>query len=103
MIFALVKVRIKSDQEAQFLELVRELVAASRQEPGLMIYELLKGSDGSYYFLEEYRDEAAIEAHRISEHYRSIGRKLASVLDGKPEGQRFTPVFGPAENLPADK
>jgi quinol monooxygenase YgiN len=41
------------------------------------------GVDG-YTFIERYKDFAAVDAHRKSEHFRQISRAMRAYLDGEP-------------------
>jgi len=45
---------------------LRELVAATRHEPGNQRYDLFTDAaqDGTFHLIEAYRDQAALEAHR---------------------------------------
>jgi quinol monooxygenase YgiN len=58
--------------------LLRELREASQKEPGVIQFEVGRGSDEPNIFAlwEVYRDEAAVEAHRATEHFQRL------VLDG---------------------
>lgn len=59
---------------AGVLGLVAELRRHSLEEPGCLGYEVLQSPDqpGAVVLLERYRDDAAIEAHRGSSHYREL-------------------------------
>lgn len=92
MIVVLAKIKIKAGSDTRFVELASALVQASRQESGMASYDLLKEDDGAYCFLEKYRDEDAIEAHRKTDHFRTIGRRLGEFMDGKPTVERFQAV-----------
>lgn len=50
---------------------LRELVQATRQEPGNQRYDLYCETDrpGVFHLVETYRDKAALEAHRVTQHY----------------------------------
>ncbi|MGF6411604.1 putative quinol monooxygenase [Paraburkholderia sp. MM5482-R1] len=86
MIVILANLKIKLETSEAFVSTARQLVDASRAEPGCMGYELLKGdAETSYSFLERCRDEEGGAAHRKSDHYRVLGRKLGDYIDGKPE------------------
>lgn len=89
MIVVLARIKTQAGSEARFEALASALVQASRQEPGMAGYTLLKQGDGLYCFLEQYRDEDAVEAHRKTEHFRSIGREMGACMDGKPTVERF--------------
>ena len=49
----------------------RPLAEASRQEPGCIMYVVHQRKDDPRKFLvyEQYKDEAALDAHRNSEHF----------------------------------
>lgn len=81
-----VKLNIKPGTDADFVATAQQLAAASRTEPGCISYELWKDvGDQSYAMVERYVDAEAAQAHRKTDHYRTLGRKLGEYLDGKPE------------------
>lgn len=68
-------------------EALRTLVAASRSEPGNRRYDLFAPADGSpgFHLIEVYADQAALDAHRASEHYRAFRATIADWLGAPPE------------------
>lgn len=52
-------------------ECLRELTLASRQEPGCVSYvpHIIETDPTSVVIYEQYRDEAALEAHRATAHF----------------------------------
>lgn len=72
MICLLVRLTTKSGEEGRVAELFRPLQTASRQEPGCLFYTIHQHKDDPRKFLayEQYKDEAALEAHRQSDHYK---------------------------------
>jgi quinol monooxygenase YgiN len=56
-------------------------------EPGNRLYVLHKSRDeaNTYVVMEIYDDQAAIEAHRSSEHFKAAGPKLGACLAGRPD------------------
>jgi quinol monooxygenase YgiN len=48
------------------------LAAASRQEPGCVSYipHVVEGEPETVLLYEQYRDDAALDAHRDSEHFK---------------------------------
>jgi quinol monooxygenase YgiN len=61
-----------SPSDAPAIEaILGELATASRAEPGCLRYEVYReqGEPCSYVLIERYRDEAALEDHRASEHF----------------------------------
>jgi len=58
----------------EVLKLVATVREQSLAEPGCLGYEVFRSVDdaGTLLLLERYRDEAAIEAHRQTAHYREL-------------------------------
>lgn len=56
------------------LPLYRELVAATRQEPLCIAYDLFidQKDPGHFIFIEEWPDRAALDVHCASEHFRRL-------------------------------
>ena len=79
-------IKAKAGQESQFQTVALELVAAVRaNEPGCLLYTLSKGDDAAtFVFMERYADEAALVAHRGTEHFKRLGRAMGAFMDGPP-------------------
>lgn len=73
----------------EVLALLAQVRPKTLAEPGCLGYEVYRGVDGPHklLLLEHYRDQAALEAHRQSEHYQSlvIGRALPLLADRQVE------------------
>jgi len=69
--------------EAAFAELAQ---AVRDNEPGNEFYAVHKSKENpqEYKVLERYSDQAALEAHGQSEHFKAAGPKLAPCLGGAP-------------------
>src|SRR3954471_11671310 len=65
----------REGEEARAEALVRELVQATRQEPGNVHYIAHRDPEDPRVFLmyEQYRDKAAFEEHGSTEHFQRIG------------------------------
>jgi len=63
-------------------------------ETGNRLYQLCKSraDANTYVVMEIYDDQAAIEAHVKSEHYRAAGPKLGACLAGRPDIQYLDTV-----------
>ncbi|KGG92613.1 hypothetical protein P368_10740 [Comamonas thiooxydans] len=92
MIVVLARLQTKSGSEAEFVEVAKQLVEQSNTEPGCQHYELLQEGSGRYSFLERYVNEQAVEAHRKSDHYRTLGKQMSAFMDGKPEVIRLQTI-----------
>lgn len=79
--------RVQPGKKGEFEGVFAELAAAvNANEAGNSYYRLfLTGETGVYKVLECYDDQAALDAHRASDHFRSIGARLGPCLAGAPE------------------
>lgn len=92
MIAVIARLPVKAGSEEQFENAALEMAAQVRaNEPGNQLYTLCKDDDG-YVMLELYEDEAALEAHGQSDHFKAGGAKLGPHLAGKPEISRLQVV-----------
>ena len=64
----------REGEEDRAAEIVRELVEATRSEPGNVHYIAHRDVDDPRVFLmyEQYRDKAAFEEHGASDHFKSL-------------------------------
>jgi quinol monooxygenase YgiN len=72
MISFLVRMTFSPEDRADIAETLRALATASRQEPGCVTYipHTVEGNPDTVLIYEQYRDDAAAEAHRQSEHFK---------------------------------
>ena len=72
MVSFTVRMRFDDQDREQVTELLRALALASRQEPGCVVYvpHRLEGDPDTVLIYEQYKDAAALDAHRASEHFR---------------------------------
>ena len=82
MITIVARNNLKKGQKAVFMEIARELVNKSRQEPGCLSYDLYEDAkdEESMVFIENWKDDAAIQAHFASEHFKAGVASLAACL-----------------------
>lgn len=80
---------------AQVEQEMRTMVRSSRQEEGNLRYDLLREEkDGQvrFHVQERYRDMAAVEAHRASEHYRAYRARAGDWFSEPPQVAVLTEV-----------
>jgi quinol monooxygenase YgiN len=85
----------KDGREEEFEQtFLRMTDALKANEPGNRMYQLVRSRDGSrtYVVMEIYDDDAALEAHRGSEHYKAGGRALRELVEAPPEVKVFDAV-----------
>ncbi len=90
------KIVAKPGAEHALQTILLELVATTRNEPGCRRYELLQDTVEATEFLtlEEWEDEAAIEAHLASAHVRRAINQAQELLAAAPDIRRYLRVQG---------
>ena len=83
--------RVQPGKEEAFEGVFAELAAAVRaDESGNSYYKLFRtGEAGVYKVMECYDNETAVEAHRASDHFRTLSAKLGPCLAGAPEIEKL--------------
>ncbi|CAM3269907.1 ABM domain-containing protein [Sphingomonas antarctica] len=79
-------VQIKPGQEDAFVEAAGPCITASRAERGVLQYDLWREVDGEQRFLfnELYVDDAAVQAHMTSDHFRAFGTAARDLAAARP-------------------
>ena len=74
MVSFTVRMRFREEDRSEVVGILRKLAGASRQEPGCVTYVPLlpDGDADSIVIWEQYKDEAALEAHRASPHFKEF-------------------------------
>jgi quinol monooxygenase YgiN len=79
MVVLAVTWKAKQGKEAQTAELFSKLAEESRKEPGCVMYLVHRQREhsGEIFIYEQYKDEAALQAHRDSTHFKIyVGEQL---------------------------
>jgi (4S)-4-hydroxy-5-phosphonooxypentane-2,3-dione isomerase len=86
-----VSVRVVPDRVADFLAATEVNASASRQEPGVVRFDVLTDrTDPAHIVLVEvYRDEAAAAAHKETDHYRRWRDAVAPMMAEPRTSARF--------------
>ena len=76
------KLTIKEGKEKEFEALMKEIVPKVRQEKGNLVYTMCRSKENPrvFLFFEEYKDQAAIQAH--GKHLNELGIDFSAYLDG---------------------
>lgn len=79
-------VSVKPGQEDAFIAAAHDCIAASRAEPGVFHYDLWREVDGErrFVFNELYVDDAAVEAHMASDHFKAFGMAARDLAAARP-------------------
>jgi quinol monooxygenase YgiN len=84
----------KVGRESEVITVFDKLSAESRKEPGCLMYQVHKHkTDPRRFFIyEQYKDNAALEAHRTSPHFLQLAKKDLPKLGDRTEGHLFEPL-----------
>jgi quinol monooxygenase YgiN len=87
-------IRVKPGMEAEFETAFAPLQAAvNADEPGNLLYQLTRTAEtGVYKVLEMYENAEAIDAHRASDHFKTLGAALGPCMAGRPDIERLETV-----------
>ena len=71
MISFTVRMTFRPEDREEIATILRELTAASRQEPGCVSYvpHRVQSDPDTIVIYEQYRDQAALDAHRAAPHF----------------------------------
>ena len=94
MIVLAVTWKSHAGRETEVVEVFRKLTEESRREPGCLMYQVHQHKDEPRLILvyEQYKDEAALEAHRNSPHFQEYARKQLPTLGERIEGNLYRPI-----------
>src|SRR5882724_10752897 len=97
MIILHVTVQIKPEHVSEYLEAVRhDAEHTEKDEPGCWRFDMIQDRDhpNRFYYYEVSTDEAALEAHRQTPHFKLSADKVQPWLAAAPErrfGKNLTP------------
>ena len=87
--------KVQAGKGDEFEAVFRDLAAQVRaNEPGNKLYQVFKSRKDAdtYIVMEIYADQAALEAHGKSDHFRAAGPKIGPTMGGRPDVQYFDAV-----------
>ncbi len=89
-IFLIAWLKPKPDKEDALSELLQGMCMPSRAEEGCIFYNLFKSKDegGVFHFIECWKTQAALDAHREEAHYKEFRAKLPDLI-AEPVGVKF--------------
>jgi quinol monooxygenase YgiN len=72
MVTFTVRMTFHAEDRQEISEALRKIAEASRNEPGCVTYipHYVQGDSDTVLIYEQYRDDAAAEAHRQSDHFK---------------------------------
>ena len=84
----------KTGRESEVAAVFEKLTAESRKEPGCVMYQVHKHKTESrrFFIYEQYKDDAALVAHRATPHFLQFGKKELPKVADRTEGHLFEPL-----------
>jgi len=84
-----------SGHEEEVARIFDKLQAASRLEPGCLMYVVHRRKDDPRHFFiyEQYKDEAALQAHRESPHFQEYAVKALKDIGERKQGDLYSPLM----------
>jgi quinol monooxygenase YgiN len=75
-------VSVKTEKVKAFIEAAKEIIEKSNKEAGCKSYQLYQDPYNStrFVFVEEYKNQAAIDAHFASDYFKAFGPKIADMV-----------------------
>jgi quinol monooxygenase YgiN len=84
----------KAAREAEVAALFSKLTEESRKEPGCLLYQVHrhKTDPRRFFIYEQYKDDAALEAHRAAPYFLQLVKKDLPKVADRMEGNLFEPL-----------
>jgi quinol monooxygenase YgiN len=76
------KLRVKADKVKEFTEAAKEMIEKSTKEAGCKSYQLYQDpyNNTSFVFVEEYKNQAAVDVHFASDYFKAFGPKIGDLV-----------------------
>ena len=84
----------KVGREGEVTSIFAKLTEESRKEPGCSIYQVHRHKTDlrRFFIYEQYKDDAALEAHRNAPHFLQHARKDLPKIADRVEGHLYEPL-----------
>lgn len=81
------RLSVKPEKAADFVAAAKEIIEKSNQESGCTFYQLYQDpyDHSKFVFVEEYDNQAAVDAHFSTEHFKAFGPKIGDLVTGPAE------------------
>jgi (4S)-4-hydroxy-5-phosphonooxypentane-2,3-dione isomerase len=94
MLILAVRVTIKAGHEDEVLEPFHKLQEETRREPGCIMYVVQRSRENPrrYLIYEQYNDQAALDAHRASPHFKKYATDGFYRFVEERQAELFDPI-----------
>ena len=85
------KFAIEPSEREAFLEFARGMVAIERSTPGCLSFDIYEdiGAANTFLLVEQWEDEASLEAHTETDEYAEYDDTLNSFVTGEPVWEEY--------------
>ena len=75
------KISVKPEKIKDFLDAASEMIEKSNKESGCSFYQLYQDpyDNSKMIFVEEYKNQVAVEAHFATEYFKAFGPKIGAL------------------------
>lgn len=86
-----VKVQVKPENKANFIDVMTESIGISRQFDGCLNFDLYEDvtDDNALLLYEEWDTTENFDAYKASDHFTASGKVLFPLMDGSPDSAYF--------------
>lgn len=94
MIYVVATLTVKPEKRAELIEAAKDCIAATRQEPGNIAYDMHESvtDPARMVFVEQWENAEALGPHGKSDHMRAFGRVAAACLSAPAKIEIITPA-----------
>ncbi len=94
MVVLAVTWKANAGQEARVADIFRKLTESSRKEPGCQFYQVHRHREDPtrFFVYEQYRDDAAVEAHRATPYFQQYVRGELPKIGERLEANFYEPI-----------
>jgi quinol monooxygenase YgiN len=88
MVGVIAKLPVKEEKLQEAIDAIKELMVHVAKEEGTLVYTMNRGGKSepnTIVMMERYRDQAALDAHSSTPHFKAFFAKAGGLLAGKPE------------------
>jgi quinol monooxygenase YgiN len=78
------KLSVKPEKIKDFTEAAKVMIENSNKEPGCKSYQLYQDpyDNTKFVFVEQYTNQAAVDAHFAADYFKAFGPKVADLVQG---------------------
>jgi len=83
MIVLVVNLEVKEGKKEAFMDVIGRVIAGSQKEEGNIEYDLFADMEkpNAFVLLEKWKDEAALDFHKTTDHYTGNIEEVAALCD----------------------